>query len=168
MKSKLRAAFLAGLLTICGGALNVEAVTNVWISPGGGVWSDRFNWNAGAVPSALDVVVINPDTTMTVILDTNATVGNLELGGNSGTQTLMVTSNNTLAITLSGMTISNHGVLVNNGLVQMAADVTGGGSITNFGTLAMQSGAINIQGNMFLGGARCWSCPSTARTISGK
>lgn len=168
MKSKLRAAFLAGLLTICGGALNVEAVTNVWISPGGGVWSDRFNWNAGAVPSALDVVVINPDTTMTVILDTNATVGNLELGGNSGTQTLMVTSNNTLAITLSGMTISNHGVLVNNGLVQMAADVTGGGSITNFGTLAMQSGAINIQGNMFLGGGSLLELPVNSTNNFGK
>src|SRR5262245_11022528 len=67
-----------------------RSATVTWTSTSDGNWSTASNWNSGAgpVPGSTDDAVITLAGTYTVILDVDATVASLTLGGSSGNQTL--------------------------------------------------------------------------------
>ena len=62
-------------------ALQMPSTTDNWLG-GSGYWSDQ-NWSAG-VPGADSDVVIYSGGSDNVLLDTNASIASLTLGGTSG------------------------------------------------------------------------------------
>ena len=69
---------------------------------GGGTtsnWSDRFNWTGDTVPGTSDVAVVDQFVTLTVTLDTDASVAGLQVGGAAETQTFDASNHN---LTVSG------------------------------------------------------------------
>src|SRR6185503_11723030 len=109
-----------------------------WTNTAGGNWSTAANWNSGAgpVPGPGDVAHITTDGTYTVTLDADASVGGLDLGAASGTQTLR-SSNRTL--TLGGpSSIGAQGVLSMG-----ASTVAGVGPLTNQGYMSLEDVTIH-------------------------
>src|SRR3954453_9053968 len=59
-----------------------------WTNTAGGNWSVAANWTPNTVPGSSDNAFIISNGTYTVLLDSNATVRTLALGGSSDAQTL--------------------------------------------------------------------------------
>ncbi|MBL9175134.1 MAG: carboxypeptidase regulatory-like domain-containing protein [Verrucomicrobiales bacterium] len=71
-----------------------------WINPAGGNWSAAANWSANRVPGPDDDVFIDGPGTYSVVLDVNATVRRLVLGGAAeGVQTLQIRNRTLTALT---------------------------------------------------------------------
>jgi hypothetical protein len=108
-----------------------------WKNGSSGNWSDPANWHPAQVPGPSDTAVINAKGTYTVTLDTNASVGGLQLGANdANTQTLKLSTN---TLTLGGqMMITNGGFIdLSSGTLFGATNAVLTGTFTCFGaTLA--------------------------------
>ncbi len=125
------------------------AGTIAWANAAGGNWSNPANWNGGVVPGPTDIALITLPGTYTVTFDVSDSIGGLQLGGSSGTQTLIVSSK-TLGLA-AGSQINA------NGVVSMAsATLNGPGSITNAGQLF-------VQGTTALNGAIATAATSMIR-----
>jgi YVTN family beta-propeller protein len=134
------------------------AGTIAWANVAGGNWSNPANWNGGVVPGPTDIALISLPGTYTVTFDVSDTVGGLQLGGSSGTQTLAIASR-TLGLA-AGSQVNANGVVSLS-----SATLNGPGSITNTGQVFVQgttalNGAvataatsmIRVQGNAAFGG----------------
>ncbi|HAM70403.1 MAG TPA: hypothetical protein DCM86_02030, partial [Verrucomicrobiales bacterium] len=137
--------------------------TRTWVNPAGGSWFVPANWSPSGTPAPGDSLFITNNGTYTVTILTNAaTVGNVTLGGTSGTQTLVNGTTSALVVT-NLAEVRKNGLLVitNSGfsgnLVIRAGGETklgGGGNlqlyssaITNLGTLTWSSGSLSVGGN---------------------
>ena len=109
----------------------VRAADIVWTNTASGNWATAANWNPNQVPSTNDTAWITNNGTYTVILNANATLAGLELGGTGGTQTF---SHATYTLTLNGP----------------------GGSSTN-GVYALSSGTLTGSGSLSLAGRFNWT-----------
>ena len=104
------------------------AGTIAWTNAAGGNWSNPANWNGGVIPGPTDIALITLPGTYTVTFDVSDTIGGLQLGGSSGTQTLALASK-TLGLGAGSQINANGVVSLSN------ATLNGPGSITNAGQL---------------------------------
>lgn len=132
------------------------AGTIVWANAAGGNWSNPANWSGGVVPSAIETAAITLPGTYTVTLDVGDTIGGLQLGASSGTQTLLAASR---TLHVSGTTQVNA-----NGVLDWRASTLAGGTLTNAGTVQVNGSStvdvgvvtsptsrIRVQGNGIYG-----------------
>ncbi|HEX9581790.1 MAG TPA: hypothetical protein VF970_11860, partial [Gemmatimonadales bacterium] len=97
-----------------GGAVinwTAPANLNAWLTATSGLWSIGSNWSQGSAPTLGDSVIINLPGTYTVTFDqNNVQVGAVTVGGASGTQTLEITSADTLII-VGDLDLNPNGVM---------------------------------------------------------
>src|SRR5207244_8670513 len=118
-------------------------------------WSDRFNWTGDTVPGTSDVAVVDQFVTLTVTLDTDASVAGLQVGGAAETQTFDASNHN---LTVSGgAQVFAHGAITFAN-TQIVGNLTNGGVLNVIssgvvtGTLLNQAtGTITIGGFTFCG-----------------
>jgi hypothetical protein len=99
-----------------------SAATVAWTNLAGGNWSVADNWSPNQVPGPSDNALITLSGSYTVSLDGDATVGNLTLGGSTGTQNLQnpgytFTVNGASQVQSNGVMSLNGGVLAGSGLL---------------------------------------------------
>src|SRR5688572_26379544 len=101
-----------------------------WINPAGGAWNTAANWSSNpALPGAADDVTINFAGSYTVTLSgTAASVNSLALGAASGTQTLAMSTDLTLAAASS---VGANGIFSESGgILGGSGDLTVNGSFS--------------------------------------
>ena len=141
--TKICSLILGAALAMTGDALGEDVA---WVSGGGGVWSDGANWDTGTPPGEGDNALITLDGTYTVVLDLDATVLSLTLGGTSGTQTLDITSQ-TLDLDGSSTIGANGKLILNSGTI----------NITNAPDMLTNSGQLFVRGTTAIGGSGTFS-----------
>jgi fibronectin-binding autotransporter adhesin len=117
---------LASDTTVPFGVLAAPA-TVYWTNPSGGNWSTAGNWSSGAVPGPTETATIALPGSYTVTLDINDTIAGLQLGGTSGTQTLLAASRTLL--------VSSQTQIDTNGILDLRASTLDGVLLTNAGTV---------------------------------
>lgn len=121
-----------------------------WTNTDGGSWSVAANWSPNQVPDATNDVFITNSGSYTVVLDMDATVTNLTLGGDGGAQGLAV---NGTTLLLNGV-----GAVGTNGSLNVGGGtVAGGGSIVIDGALNLSGGKLNGVGPITVNGPFAWS-----------
>ncbi len=128
----LTKAFL--LVFVCSAA-GLHAADVFWKAPVDGDWNDPNNWLGNNVPGINDDVFITTSGTYQVTLDVLASVRSLEVGGTSGTQSLVSVGQN-IAVGFNSR-IGTHG-----NLFLGTADFSGGVILENFGSIGLLSGGI--------------------------
>jgi len=113
------------------------AGTIAWANAAGGNWSNPANWNGGVVPGPTDIALITLPGTYTVTFDVSDSIGGLQLGGSSGTQTLVLPSTKTLGLAAGSQVNANGVVSLSN------ATLNGPGSVTNAGQVTARASTIN-------------------------
>lgn len=108
-----------------------------WVGGTSSSWNEMANWSPAAVPGVNDTALITMDGDYTVILDVDATVSKIVLGGSTGSQTLSL-SNSTLTMNGS-IEVGANGILSVTG-----STISGTGSILNSGTLGSTQGIFNL------------------------
>jgi len=110
-----------------------------WIAGKDGDWQDETNWSDGAVPQAGDMAVISVPGDYVVTLTGDVEVRGLQLGSDSGTQTL-ATGANTLTMEHGGL--SGGAVLDISDEVHVLQDaVWSGGSVVGTGSMTIERNA---------------------------
>ena len=105
----MKNAFWCALLLVMLPCSFVHSATIVWTNDSGGAWNVASHWSPNQVPASADLAVITNAGNYTVNITTAATIGGLNLGGASGTQSLSVAS---VTLTLNGPAVVNaRGVL---------------------------------------------------------
>ena len=142
---RLLAALTGLLMALC---------TDSW-KGGSGQWSNAGKWSTGAVPGTSDNVCITKHGTYTVTLTGLVSVNSLTLGSTSGSQTLLVESNNkngTAELEMSApSTIRSDGTLNldTTGTDGYGINLGRNTTITNDGTITTEGTAqINIQSDL--------------------
>jgi len=114
----------------------IRAADLRWTNTAGGSWNTAANWSPNQVPTAADRAWITNAGTYTVTVSGNAAVGELTLGGDSGTQTLSLSSGTFVPGTVTGN--ANAVLKITGGTLGGNAGVTlagllnwSGGTITN-------------------------------------
>lgn len=131
---------LFGGLLVLAAACSAHADHVYWMNPSGGLWNVGSNWNTGTPPTASDIAYINYDGTFTVTLNTNATVLGLNIGGFSGTQTLLC---NSWELTVNGsLNIDDNGAL---DLRSSAVHTSGDFILTNDGYVSCDNSDIELR-----------------------
>jgi hypothetical protein len=107
-------------------------------------WGDGNNWNPNGVPVATDAVTIG--NTFTVVLNTNATIASLNLGGGTSGQLTIGNSNVNRTLTVTGNVTVNAGATLtstgNGGNVLLI-----GGNLINNGTFTDNAGDVDVTFN---------------------
>jgi|GEM_PF-6382008 len=135
----LLAALLAAALGLLTSANPGRAADVHWVNPAGGTFSNGSNWDTGIPPGPGDTAFITLDGTYNVVLDSDASIHALTLGGASGTQALSLSSR---TLTLSGTgAVGSHGALLLS-----ASTLTHDGDLTNGGSMQI-SGGCHLDGN---------------------
>ncbi|HTU78992.1 MAG TPA: IPT/TIG domain-containing protein [Solirubrobacteraceae bacterium] len=120
-----------------------------WTNTAGGSWAEGANWSNKAPPTTSEeaCITVNGTYTVTLTTGTTTTVKSLSVGGESGTQTLVVANVSNSSSTLnasSAIALGAHGaVTLTDGAGQNGESVTleSGGSITNAGTITTETDA---------------------------
>lgn len=110
--SRLSPAFLCGLALTLPASLVFAQTSGSWAVTIGGNWSDSANWTGGNIASGSGATVTSvvPTSNTTINLDTNITVGNLNLSGSGSTYAWIIGSTNGSVLTLaSGSTPTIQG-----------------------------------------------------------
>ena len=109
---------------------------------GDGLWNTPANWSGLAVPTSSDDVTINLSGTysVTVAATTGALARTLQLGGASGTQTLMIDG---------ALTLDAGGTVTANGAVALHT----GGQLGGGGNLQFNAGRFDWTGGTLAGAA---------------
>jgi hypothetical protein len=164
--------------------VTLPATVNAWINLSGGNWSTAANWSRGTVPTAADTVWIKQSGTYTVVFDASATVGRLELGGTSGTQTLSLSSATLTmsdsilvgargAFEMSGGTLTGGGAMLVAGEFSWSGGTIGGGGgavrVVSGNSLSISGTAARTLNNftLELSGAGTWTDNATVNSGSG-
>jgi hypothetical protein len=148
-----------GLLLACHFFVTFAAVASLsaadilWTNSAGGNWHVAANWNPNQVPAAGDTAFITNRGDYTVILNADASVASLFLGGSEGGQ----------AITIGGSTLTMNGParINSNSLVAVT-----GGTIGGSGDLRVE-GVLNFFGGSLLGSQPVVVAPSGQLLIGG-
>lgn len=110
-----------------------------WIAGVDGDWQDETKWSDGAVPQAGDMAVISVPGDYVVTMTGDVEVRGLQLGSDTGTQTL-ATGTNTLTIDHGGL--SGGAALDIRGEVHVLQDaVWTGGSVVGTGSMTIERDA---------------------------
>ncbi|HEY3220050.1 MAG TPA: invasin domain 3-containing protein [Gemmatimonadales bacterium] len=122
----------SGLATATSTAFDVvpPSGTIFWAAATSGNWSNPANWVGGVVPGPTETAAITMPGTYTVTLDVNDTIGGLQLGGSSGSQTLLAASR---TLRVSGTTQVSA-----NGLLSLKSSTLTGGTLANSGTVFVE------------------------------
>ena len=129
---------------------HAQAVLVSWTNNAGGNWSTGSNWSNGTGPGTNDTARIILNGTYTVTLDADPTIRHLIIGGNTGRQTLSITSH--ALTTTHGVLVNDKGIinatastfigndaLVNNGKIEMSYSTTFNIPLTNNDTIDINS-----------------------------
>jgi hypothetical protein len=136
----VRSGTLLALVSLLG-ILVARAEVIQWTNTSGGWWSGAANWSPNQVPSTHDVAVITNAGTYTVSLLGPVGVAGLEVGGDSGTQTLN-TAEQVLEVH-GNSSVGPHGIL------QLANGALGGtGRVNLAGLLLWDGGTIDTNISM--------------------
>src|SRR5271168_1026030 len=65
-----------------------QAASITWTNTSGGNWSVAANWSPNQVPGVADTALIETSGSYTVMLNANAQIAGLTLGGSGGIQNL--------------------------------------------------------------------------------
>ncbi len=133
-------------LLLFGQSLTTHAADIHWANPISGNWNTAANWNPAQVPGAGDRAFITADGTYTVIVSAVTTVGGLEVGGATGTQTFTNSQNFILNgpgnIGVNGAWgIGGGGVAGTSDVMVNGRFVWNGGTLNRTGTVTIASGA---------------------------
>jgi hypothetical protein len=132
----LRTSFSACILLLSIVQFTNAQINYSWVGGTSSSWNETSNWSPAAVPGVNDTALITMDGEYSVVLDVDATVSKIVLGGSTGSQTLSL-SNSTLTIN-GDFEVGANGVLsVTN------STISGTGSILNSGSLESTQGIIN-------------------------
>ncbi len=146
-------------------SVNAALITATWIGPGDGNWSESAKWSRTGVPNNgggnTFAVVINPGGTFDVVLNQDAVIDSLVVGGND-----TLSFNNDRDLTIMTGPITNNGVVTMNSTgngteLRINSNLTMGGS----GEWVLGNHSANIFRNNFGGITRLTNGPS--HTISG-
>ncbi len=156
-------------LLLFGHSLTSHATDIHWANPVNGNWNTAANWNPAQVPGAGDRAFITVDGTYTVAVSAVTTVGGLEVGGATGTQTFTNSQNfilngpgnvgvngvwgvgvggvaGTSEVTVNGRFVWNGGTLNRTGTVTIATGgsllLAGASRVFTSGRLLLQAGAV--------------------------
>ncbi|MBT4817856.1 MAG: DUF11 domain-containing protein, partial [Lentisphaerae bacterium] len=97
------------------------------------LWSDTANWNPPVQPNAWNSVFLTLEEGIQAALDIDAQVAGLQIGGDTGTQTLTISQ--------SSLTLGGNGDVGENGVL-----IVDGGTIDGVGVIA-NDGAITLRDN---------------------
>jgi hypothetical protein len=142
----------------------IDPLPAVW-SGGVGNWSDATRWTAGVVPTGSTTEVQIETGASAVMLDQDASVGDLVLGTG---QSLTINSGRTL--TLNGPTTTSvGGALTNNGaLVAAALNIGSAGSVDSpAGASISGSGTWTNRGVTVIAGNQSWTAGSVFVNAAG-
>ncbi len=119
----------------CASYMTVNAQTNTWTGAGANAnWNTVGNWSSGAVPTVANDVVI--PTGKTVIINVAASVKSIVVQGTS-----TITISNNLSFTNASSFSANTTVNWNS------SALTGGGTLTNNGTVNLTTGNLRLISN---------------------
>jgi IPT/TIG domain len=128
-----------------------------WTNTAGGSWFTASSWSKGAPPGAGEEACITASGTYTVTMSeagSNVSLKSLTVGGESGTQTLLVGGSCLTSTALSateGVTVNARGAITLTDTELCAAAVTLGGAVVNAGTITAErglGGARTLQGDL--------------------
>jgi fibronectin-binding autotransporter adhesin len=127
-------------------AAHAQSCQDSWTNTAGGSWFEGANWSNKAPPSSTEEACITASGTYTVTLTSggSVTVKSLTLGGESGTQSLVLgnATNQTLTFdATAALAVGAHGALtLTDGVGQNGQNVTveSGSTITNAGTITTE------------------------------
>ncbi len=140
------------------GALAAAPIS--WTNSSGGNWSLAVNWSPNQVPGPADDAVITLAGSYTVLLDANATLSSLTLGGAAWLQTL-TNAGHTLTVTNSSL-IGSNGVFAmgggswgGGGLLTVAGQFNWTGGVSAGPLMVASNGVLTIAGSgtVYVGGA---------------
>ena len=104
--------------------------TFTWVNPAGGDWNDTNNWSPNKCRGTATTSSSPNAGTYTVTDSGSATLGNLTLGGASGTQTLNIAS----------LTMNNASMVNSNGVLNWSGgDLEGSLTVAQGGTLSISN-----------------------------
>jgi hypothetical protein len=154
------------------GMLPASATTRQWTNTLGGSWFAPADWSPNGVPTGIDVANITLNGTYSVNILTGAVaVATLNLGGASGTQTLLNGTVNNLAITNAGNILANGVLAITNGGLQGNVTIQPGGALQLSGstTKNVYQLTLNNQGTVTWSGGQLngGSTPTTVINNSG-
>ncbi len=130
-KSLLPCMAITALLGLA--AFKSDAASISWTNTSGGDWNVATNWSPNEVPGAADNAVITNAGTYTVAVNANAEAGSLQIGANSGMQTLSLAS--------STLTLDHASAVNTNGVLALSGGTFGGsGGLTVSGALNWSGG----------------------------
>ena len=136
------------LLLVSGRPARAAAIA--WTNTAGGNWSAAANWSPNQVPGAADDASIYAPGVYTVVLNANATVRSLTLGGATSQPTLTnynqtLTFTNASAVNAGGILAWGGGSLVGTNLTVNGQFLWNNGTVFNPLTIAT-NGVLNIVG----------------------
>jgi hypothetical protein len=155
----------SGALTGTSAPINIVAGFRfTWTNAAGGAWSVGANWDRGTPPGPADTAVIELDGNYSVVLDQSASIASIRIGGTTGQQRLLVSSNTltigtlgtfgqTSTLELSGGTIDGPGAIIHSGqFFWTGGTLAGAGSLqTTSGSLTELSGGTKVLLQRFVG-----------------
>jgi IPT/TIG domain len=118
-----------------------------WANTAGGSWFTAGNWSKGAPPAAGEEACITAAGTYTVTVTqaiSNVSVKSLTIGGESGTQTLLIGGSCLTGAVLSateGIAVEARGAIALTDGELCASSVTLGGAVVNAGTITAEQGS---------------------------
>ena len=119
---------------------------NFWTNPNGGFWSNPNNWSFRSVPDDGESAFIRLDGTYTITLDVDNSPKDIDLGGSSGTQTLLISGR---TFSFRGKDLGTIPAVRANGVLRLtngATLVSGPSteiSLINHGTVQMDGSTIS-------------------------
>jgi len=131
------------IITIEDDDVDIGPQTIEWNSTTSGDWSDPTNWPNGIVPTAIDHVTIIGDLTDPIIISGDITIASLQLGNDSGSQSLNITGK--LTVTENTVIATSASLILNNGTLE-SNNVDLQGVLTGFGAI---NGDLVNSGNLF-------------------
>ncbi len=143
--------------TSSGALVPLAGCSDYWINTAGGSWYTAGDWSTGAPPGAGEEACVLANGTYTVTMDQTlgpVSMESLKLGGEEGTQTLVVASTCAQSAELdstAGISIAARGAMVLSNGDLCPGNVTLGGAVSNAGTLdieAAHGGTRSINGSL--------------------
>src|ERR1051325_7615357 len=143
-KRKLRSSY-ALLAWSLGVALSTAGAADVhWTGGAGdGFWTNKNNWSTTKVPGASENALIDLGGTYTVTLNATTAVKNLTVGAATGKQSL--------AITTGALSVATATAVLGNGVLNLNANFTAGGTGNIQGELNWTGGQLSGPGILTVG-----------------
>ena len=117
-----------------------------WTNAAGGSWSTGSNWSLGSAPSSSQSACITIALSGPVTVSVAATADGLTLGAAGADDELEFQSDSSLALGAGSQVADGSAVVLAGGT--SAIDVASGQTLTNDGTITVQSGFTNLTGEL--------------------